>query len=109
VIVARPVFTPVTTPVLAATVAIKVLLLLQVPAPAASVKVNELPGHTGTLPLMAAGCAITLTTVVAIQPEPSEYVSLAVPSDSPVTAPEALTVATVVALLVHDAPPAVVS
>ena len=69
--VASPVLMPVTTPVLVPNVAIAVLLLLHAPAPEASVKANEKPGHTGVLPVIADGKGITVTVVVAIQPEPN--------------------------------------
>ena len=51
-IVAVPVATPVTTPLLF-TVAALVLLLLQVPPPVASVSVVVLPAHTVADPLIA--------------------------------------------------------
>ena len=69
---AMPVLTPVTIPLPGVTLAIPELVLLHVPAPDASVNANELPGHTGMLPVIAGGKAVTLTVVVAIQPEPSE-------------------------------------
>jgi hypothetical protein len=48
-----------------------VLLLLQLPAPSASDKVA--PGHIAPLlPVIAAGCAMTVTVVVIEQPVPIE-------------------------------------
>ena len=66
-----PVLMPVTIPVLAFTIAIAGLLLLQAAGPDASVKANEKPGHTGVLPVTGDGKAITVTVAVAIQPVPS--------------------------------------
>ena len=104
-----PVLMPVTIPVPGFTVAMAVLLLLHVAAPDASVRANEKPGHTGVLPVIADGKAITVTVAVAIQPVPSAYVILVVPNDTPVTDPEGLIVATEVVLLTHDVPPGVAS
>ena len=63
---AEPAATPPTTPPLE-TVAIDVLLLLQVPLPVASVSVVVLPLHTVAVPLMAAtvGAAVTVTAFMA--------------------------------------------
>ena len=63
--VAEPAATPATTPD-AVTVAIAVLLLLQVPPDVASVNVVELPLHTEAAPAMvpAPGAAETVTRMV---------------------------------------------
>jgi hypothetical protein len=65
VILALPALTPVTTPVLV-TVAIPVLLLLQVPLPPLRAVVAA--WHKSAVPVMAAGNAVTVTTVVLKQP-----------------------------------------
>jgi hypothetical protein len=69
VITVVPPATAVTTPLAEATVATAVALLLHVPDPEASLRVKVLPAQTAALPLIAAGKLLTVTTVVAIQPE----------------------------------------
>ena len=69
VIVAEPPEIPVTTPLPAPIVAIARLPLLQVPVTVVSLSVIVPPAHTGVLPVMAPGELLTVTTVVAIQPE----------------------------------------
>ena len=66
-ILALPIDTPVTTPVLAFTVATAVLLLVHVPVPDALVSVVDVPAHVPLLPAIAAS-AFTVTVVVAVQP-----------------------------------------
>jgi hypothetical protein len=51
------------------TVATAVALLLQVPPPVASDSVVVAPAHTAAVPIIAAGVEITVTVVVAVQPE----------------------------------------
>jgi hypothetical protein len=62
---ADPDVTPVTTPD-AETVAVAVLLLLQVPPVVASARVVTPPGQTTGIPVMAAGFALTVTILVAV-------------------------------------------
>ena len=59
---------PVTIPDDEPTVAIPVALLLQVPPAGASVNVVVNPAHTTSVPAMVPGNALTVTTVVMIQP-----------------------------------------
>jgi hypothetical protein len=62
----KPVNSPLDDPIVATTV----LLLLHIPAPDASPNVVETPEHMGLLPpVINAGAAVTVTVVVAIQPE----------------------------------------
>jgi hypothetical protein len=62
--VAVPPLTAVTTPVLAPTVATAPLLLLQVPPVVVELNVVELPTHTISVPVIAAGVAPTVNTIV---------------------------------------------
>ena len=61
---AWPPLTPETMPV-EETVATLVLLLFHVPPASASDRLNEFPGHTGALPVIAAGPPETVTVVTA--------------------------------------------
>jgi len=67
-IVVVPVATPETTPVDDPTVAALVFELLHVPPPA-SVSDIVVPTHTEDAPVIGAGSALTVNTVVALQPE----------------------------------------
>ncbi len=100
---------PVTTPVVNPTVAIPVALLLQVPPPA-SLNVVVKPEHTVSVPNIADGNGLTVTTAVIIHPVGSVYVIvavLAVATVPPVTIPVVKpTVAIPVALLLQVPPPA---
>ena len=109
VIVVMPLAIPVTIPDPGFTVAMPVLLLVQVPVPKASVKTRVAPGQIGVLPVTADGIPITVTAVVATQPVLTVYVMVVVPNASALTAPEGLIVGTEVLLLVHDIPPEVTS
>jgi hypothetical protein len=62
--IVEPNATPVTTPVEDPTVAIAVLLLLQVPPEIASLRAVVRPEHTTVLPVIAAGREFTDTLVV---------------------------------------------
>ena len=64
----RPVSTPVTMPVEEPTVAVPVALLLQVPPAGISPSAVVSPWHTESVPVIADGSALTVTTVVRIQP-----------------------------------------
>jgi hypothetical protein len=86
-------------PVVNPTVAIPVALLLQVPPPA-SLRVVVNPEHTVSVPSIAVGNGLTVTTVVIIQVVGKVYVMTPVPADTPVTIPVALTVAVPVLLQV---------
>ena len=50
------------------TVATEVLLLDQTPPAAASVSDSVEPAHTGALPVIGVGSALTVTTAVLVQP-----------------------------------------
>jgi hypothetical protein len=91
---------PVTTPEAEPTVATRLLLLLHVPPPGASVSDIVPPVHTVVAPIIADGNGLTVTTVVVKQPEGKVYVIVAVPVDGPVvTKPEDETAAIPGALL----------
>jgi hypothetical protein len=70
-IVACPAPVPVTTPVVAPTVATAVLLLLHVPPPE-PVKVEVAPEQSAVTPEAVGAVPLTVTGVVATQPAPSE-------------------------------------
>ena len=102
---------PVTTP-LTSTDAIPALLLLHVPPEVVSISVSELPLQIVPPPVIipAAGAGLTVTEEVAITvPHPLEavYVIVTLPGARPVTIPEALIVAIVGLLLLHEPPSAV--
>jgi hypothetical protein len=82
-----PVERPVTIPLVASTVAIDILLLLQVPVEVASLSVIVDPGHTDEAPVIAAGRGFTVAMAVATQPVGKVYDMVAVPSVRPVTTP----------------------
>ena len=96
--------TPVTTPV-TDTVATPVASLLQVPpvTDSPNVVVAAEQKITGVDGVRAAGAAMTVTIVVAEQ-LPSEYAMVAVPAATPLTIPPDVTVAMLVALLLHVPP-----
>jgi len=105
VIIAVPFDTPATTPEALPIVATIALLLLHVPPASASDKVVVDPAQTVEEPVMLAGCAFTLITLVTYAPVLFVKVITVVPGDIPVTTPEVMpTVATAVLLLVHDTP-----
>src|SRR6476659_1686843 len=108
---AFPAATPVTTPVVALTVAAAILLLLQVPPlrpllVKAVVEPIQTEGPPLTVPAFARG--FTVMTFVAVElPQPlvNVYVMVAVPAATPVTTPVvAFTVATDVAALLQLPP-----
>lgn len=98
-IVATPALAPVTIPVLP-TVAIPVLLLLQVPLPVPVTATVE-PTHTLVPPPSGAGNASTDTTIVATQPSHVVYDIIVVLAAIPVTMPVLPTVAAAGLLLLQ--------
>lgn len=99
-----PAVTPFTVPV-EVTVAIPVVLLLQVPLLVVEVSMVEAPAQTAPAPVIAAGDGITVIAFVTMQPVPSEYVIVTVPAVTPVTSPLVLfTVARAALLLLHNPP-----
>ena len=101
-----PVSTPVTFPPPTVTVAILVVLLVQVPNGDASLSKVLKPWHTLRLPRIGPGNGLTVTTAVAIQPVPKAYVMIAVDGAMrPVTRPVPLTEALPGALLLQVPPP----
>ena len=71
-IATEPGLTPVTTPVPVTTVAIDVLLLLQVPPPVPSLKCVVCPTQTVVVPMIDPGKLLTVTIVVVEHPETME-------------------------------------
>ena len=69
---AFPAATPVTTPVVATTVAVGRLLLLQLPPVDMSANVVVAPMHTIATPVIPDGFGLTVTGVVIVHPVPSE-------------------------------------
>src|ERR1017187_5057910 len=94
---------PVTIPV-GPTLAIPDALLLHVPPAVISLKDVVKPAHTVSVPNMAVGNGLTVTTCVSAQ-LPIVYEIVVVPADRPVTLPSASTVPTKVFTLVHIPPP----
>ena len=102
--VAVPPATPYTVPVDALTVATEALLLVQVPPEAVLANTVVLPGHTVAVPVMAAGVALTVTTVPTA-PQEVVYEMVAVPALTALTIPlDEPTVATLVLRLVQLPP-----
>ena len=66
-----PAVTPVTTPVPASTVALAGALLLHAPPPGDEVSVVVVPTHADSVPPIAPGADVTVTTRVATQPLPA--------------------------------------
>ena len=102
-----PVSTPLTTPPVVI-VATDVLLLLHTPPPVASLSALVAPTHKVIVPVIASGAGVTVIVFVTVQPEPSEYVIIAVPALMPVTTPVVKSTLTVVAVLVQ-LPPVITS
>jgi hypothetical protein len=101
--------TAVTIPVSEPTVAIEVLLLLQVPPGVILLKFAVVPTQADKGPVIRAGSGFTVITAVAMQPEESIYVITVVPAETPVTTPvEGPTVATAVFELLHTPVPGAV-
>ncbi len=98
---------PETSPDAEPTVAIVVLLLLQVPPVTASLNVDEAPVQKSVFPEIA-DTGFTVTVEVAIHAVGAVYVIIVVPPVIPVTVPDVPTVATPELLLLHP-PPAVAS
>ena len=78
---------------------IAILLLLQLPPPASLSVTADEPTHTGMLPDMAAGRAVTFIVVVIEQPPVAVYMIVADPAVTGVTTPPAFTFAIAVLLL----------
>lgn len=98
-----PAATPVTVP-LVPMVATAMSELLHVPPPGKPPHIIVLPTHTDVGPVIADGEGITVTVRYAVQPEPNEYVSIAVPTLTPVTRPLVDPTDTVDDELVHKPP-----
>jgi len=99
---------PVTTPLAEPTVALAVLLQLQVPPLTAWLSVVIVPTHRLGLPLIVAGVVFTVTVVIAVHPELTLYVILAVPAPTPVTIPVVRPTVAFAVLLLLQVPPVVV-
>jgi hypothetical protein len=81
-----------------------VLLLLQVPPVAKSVKVVVAPSHTELAPSIVFNAGLTVTIAVLTHP-PSEYEMVAVPVATPVTIPEEMPTVAFPVLLLDQTPP----
>ncbi len=104
-IVAVPAATPDTTPDVEFTLAVPEALLVHTPPVGDEDNVVVDPVHTESVPEIAEGAALTVTTLVAKQPPAKVYVIVAVPVATPDTTPEVeLTLAVPEALLVHTPP-----
>ena len=104
-IVVVPPLTAATAPVADPTVAMAVLLLIQVPPVVLFVSVVEAPSQRTNVPAIAAGLELTVATVVRLHPVASVYVMFDVPAATPVSVPlEEPIVATATSLLLHVPP-----
>ena len=103
---ATPGATPETRPLEEPTEAADGLLLVHMPPAGVLVSIVEPPTHNEGLPDIGEGPVVTVTTVVAWQPVARLYVIIAVPVATPVTTPDADTVATE-GLVLLQAPPGV--
>jgi len=85
-----------------------VLAVLHVPADVPSLRVVVNPAQTCTAPVIANGKGFIVTTAVTVHPVPREYVTTAVPADTPITEPNDVkgTLAIVVGEMLHVPPPA---
>jgi len=100
---------PVTTPEVSTTEAFTPVTADQVAPEVVLASVVLDPAHTTNEPVMAAGRALTVAVVVALQPVASLYVIVTAPAALPVITPvNVSTEATVGALLVHVPPVGVV-
>ena len=100
--VTTPADAPVTTP--PATVATDGLLLVHAPPGVASLNVIDEPTHTVPGPDIGPSGPLTVIGEVTVH-EPTVYVIVATPADTPLTLPVDDTTATPVLLLVHTPPP----
>ena len=104
-----PAETPVIIPVIEPAVATATLLLVHTPLWMASDSTEIAPAHIVPAPIIAVGCVVTETIVVATHPDGSAYVIMVVPADNAETIPEEEpTVPTAILLLLHM-PPVLVS
>jgi len=101
--IAVPVLTPVTIPVLP-TVATPVFALLQLAPGVAEPSVVVPPTHMLPVPVIAAGTKPTVTVATLRQPVDNVYVMFDVPAAAAVTVPSVPTVATAVVPLLHVPP-----
>jgi hypothetical protein len=98
-----PAIRPVTTPVVAFTVAFVVLLLAHVPPVVVEFRVTVVPVHKVVGPVIASGSAFTVIVAVINAPEYAVNVTVAIPTEIGVISPEEMPiVATVLSLIVHD-------
>jgi hypothetical protein len=97
---------PVTTPE-ALTVATAVLLLLQAPPDVAFASVVVRPTQAVSVPVIVAGSAPTVATVVTEHPVNSLYVIIVVPAATPVKTPEVTPIVAVVSVPLFQVPPLV--
>lgn len=106
---ATPPLIPVTAPVSDPT-AIKELPLLQTPPGTVFVSVTKDPVHTDAGPKIAAGLALTVTDLEAMQPVgPIVYVMVTTPAEMPETIPVDKPTAAIPVLLLLHVPPDVAS
>jgi hypothetical protein len=99
---------PVTTPVVATTVATDVLLLLHVPPPGVSPSGVVYPEHTVFVPVIAVGNGFTVNTALSKQPVGKIYVIVSRPAVTPVATPVPDIIVALPLLAIH-VPPAVAS
>lgn len=99
--------TPVTRPVPKPTVAIAGMLLVHVPLATGWLNVVVNPSHTLSVPVIATGAGVTVTTIVDVQPALKAYVIVVVPVDTPQTTPVAEPTVPTDGVLLAQLPPGV--
>ena len=99
-----PAITPETIPEVLPTVAIAALPVVQVPPLTSSLIIAVPPRQTVSVPFIVGGAAFTFTTTVVLQPEPTEYVIVAVPALIPVTTPEVEPTLAAASVVLHIPP-----
>ncbi len=107
VIVTDPVPIPVTTPEPEPMDAMDGVLLVHVPPVVVFERVVVVPVVNVVAPVMAAGDALMVMVAVLKHPVPSEYVTVAVPADMPVTTPVDESIVAFEGLLQIQVPPGV--
>lgn len=105
VITEVPVDRPVTSPVDVATVATPTSELAQVPPPYTDERVEVLPTHSDSEPVIAAGRACTTTALKDWQPLVVVYLKLVLPPTKLVKTPDAAPIEPTVVLLLTHVPP----
>ena len=98
---------PLTRPVPKPTVAIAGRLLVHVPPGTGWLNDDVIPSHALSVPTIATGAGVTVTTIVDVQPALNAYVIVVVPGLMPVTIPVAEPILPTAGVLLAQLPPGV--